>query len=68
VQFNFAEIISAIWLVSPFLQATKALRESRGIALLSALEGVEGSIATTPFKIFCISAFCVLFLWVWNVV
>jgi hypothetical protein len=34
-------------LVSPFLQATKTLRESRGIALLcfytSAVEGGEGS-------------------------
>ena len=39
--------------VSPFLQATKALRESRGIALLcfqtSALEGGEGS-ASRPSR------------------
>jgi hypothetical protein len=38
-------------LVSPFIQATKALRESRGIAILcfytSALEGGEGS-ASSP--------------------
>jgi hypothetical protein len=25
-------------------------------------------IAAAQFKIFCIPAFCVLFLWVWNVV
>jgi hypothetical protein len=47
------ELFLLLWLpyiikyVSPFLQATKALRESRGIALLcfytSALEGGEGS-------------------------